>query len=115
MEERDIPSVAVLFKRILVFLKLDFYLICFQISKYKDMVHQIEHITTWIQLFLFNILMLSIFHSMKVSVSENEVLGKIRIFTGVFERNSFEYFVSFILGYILLYYIAKIIFRIINE
>lgn len=115
MEERDIPSIAGLFKRILVFLKLDFYLISFQIRKYKDMMHQIEHITTWIQFFLFNILMLSIFHSMKVSLSENEILGKIRIFTGVFERNSFEYFVSFILGYILLYYIAKIIFEIIND
>lgn len=114
-EERNESGITKIFERILLFLKISFYLIVFDISECKNIIRSTNKIVIWVQFFLFNILGLSIIQSMKASLSDNYALGDIRIFTGIYERNSFEYFLSFVFGYILLYYITKYMFCKISD
>lgn len=110
MEEDNKDLNIVSIKWIKKFLLMNYYLFTYDVKGYKQLTKDINYSSFFILYFLFNVGLLTAFNSVVPQLFNDVEIKEIRLLFGVYEKNNFEYFISFVIGYVSLFFVIKYIF-----
>lgn len=98
-----------LMKLLLLFVNINLSFLFHRFNQYEKHVSELNGHLQVALFFLFNIATITIWNSFKINAFEPQSIKELRFLNISVERNSLEYFFSFVIGYMVLTFIVKAI------
>lgn len=102
-------SLIVFIKMLLLFVNINLSFLFHRINQYETYIVQLNGRLKIALFFLFNVTTITLWNSFKINTFTPEVIKELRVLNINIERNSIEYFFSFLIGYIVLTFLVKLI------